>query len=127
MGMNDKGLLTYDRKIRKDAFYFYKANWSDEPTLYISARRYVDRTDAEVPVKVYTNQKDVTLYVNGKRIGKAKADALHRAEFPSVILREGENLIEVRSGKLVDSCTWNYKKEPARTLEVEAGRLDGSL
>jgi len=127
MGMNDKGLLTYDRKIRKDAFYFYKANWSDEPTLYISARRYVDRTDAEVPVKVYTNQKDVTLYVNGKRIGKAKADALHRAEFPSVTLREGENLIEVRSGKLVDSCTWNYKKEPARTLEVEAGRLDGSL
>ena len=35
-GRNDKGLVTYDRKIKKDAFYFYKANWSDEPVLYIT-------------------------------------------------------------------------------------------
>ena len=55
-GLNDKGLVTRDRKIKKDAFYFYKANWSDEPVLYIlTSRRFTDRTNAVTDVKIYSN------------------------------------------------------------------------
>ncbi len=55
LGRNDKGLVTYDRKIRKDAFYFYKANWSDEPMVYITSRRFTERTNAVTDVKIYSN------------------------------------------------------------------------
>ena len=54
-GRNDKGLVTYDRKIKKDAFYFYKANWSDEPMIYITSRRFTERTNAVTDVKIYSN------------------------------------------------------------------------
>ncbi len=54
-GRNDKGLVTYDRKVRKDAFYFYKANWSDEPVVYITDRRFTERTEAATDVKIYSN------------------------------------------------------------------------
>jgi beta-galactosidase len=47
--------VSYDRKTKKDAFYFYKANWSDEPTLYITSRRFTERTNAVTDVKVYSN------------------------------------------------------------------------
>ncbi|HEY6951797.1 MAG TPA: glycoside hydrolase family 2 TIM barrel-domain containing protein, partial [Bacteroidota bacterium] len=56
-GRNDKGLVTYDRKTKKDAFYFYKANWSDEPTLYFTSRRFTIRTNHVTDVKVYSNAK----------------------------------------------------------------------
>ena len=51
-GMNDKGIVTYDRKTRKDSYYFYKANWSAEPVLYIAARRFTRRTEPVTDVKV---------------------------------------------------------------------------
>ncbi len=63
-GLNDKGLVTRDRKIKKDAFYFYKANWSDEPVLYITSRRFfTDRTNAVTDVKIYSNTKEPKLFV----------------------------------------------------------------
>lgn len=105
-GMNDKGLVTYDRATMKDSYRFYQANWSDVPMLYIASRRYTERTDAVTDVKVYTNQKDAVLYVNGKRIGKAKADSLHRIIYNNVSLRKGTNVIKVVSGKLIDECEW---------------------
>ena len=57
--------MTYDRKIKKDAFYFYKANWSDEPMIYIKSRRFTERTNAVTDVKIYSNAKNVELLVNG--------------------------------------------------------------
>jgi len=66
-GINDKGMVTFDRKIKKDAFYFYKANWSDEPVLHITSSRYVFREEAKTQVKVCTNLNDVTLAINGKK------------------------------------------------------------
>ena len=126
-GMNDKGIVSYDRTIRKDAYFFYKANWSSEPVLYIAARRYTDRTEAKTEVKVYTNQPQATLYLNGKRIGKAKRDEIGRIVFKDVTLREGENTIRVTSGKLVDECRCilnsNIKKEETSKEE----RLDGAV
>ena len=66
-GMNHKGLVTFDRKIKKDSFYLYKAWWSNDPFVYIAGRRYVDRTESKTEVKVYSNLPEVTLYVNGEK------------------------------------------------------------
>ncbi len=114
-GINDKGMLTRDRQTRKDAFYFYKAQWNPEPMIYITSRRFVDRKDDTVAVKAYTTLGETTLYVNGKKIGAVKTDDLHRAVWYNVKLRPGENLIEIKgkNGRemLTDSCVWNYTPE----------------
>ncbi len=119
-GINDKGMLTRDRATRKDAFYFYKAQWNPEPMIYITSRRYVDRKENPVSVKVYTTLAETTLYVNGKEIGTVKTDDLHRAVWHNVSLRPGANLIEVsgRQGDRVlrDSCEWNYSPDKLSVL-----------
>ena len=109
-GVNDKGMVTYDRNVCKDIYYFYKAQWNHEPMVYITGRRFIDRKHAVTGVKVYTNQQDATLYINGKKIARQKADDLHRVIFNDVQLAEGENKIEVRSGKLCDECTWTLNE-----------------
>jgi len=111
-GINDKGLVTYDRRTRKDAFYWYKANWSDEPVLYLTSRRFTRRLDPNVEVKAYTNRGAATLLLNGKSAGTIEPqDHILRWQ---VRLREGENRIEVRSsdGKLSDGAVWSYEKPP---------------
>lgn len=60
-------------------------------------------------MKAYTNQKEATLYVNGRKIGKARTDDIGRLQWQGISLTEGENKIEVRSGKLSDTCTWTLK------------------
>jgi beta-galactosidase len=67
--INTKGLVTYDRKIRKDAWYFYKANWAPTPTVHITGRRYVDRAYPVTDVRVYSNGPSTDLVVNGKSLG----------------------------------------------------------
>ena len=68
-GRNDKGLVTYDRKTRKDAFYFYKANWSDEPVVHITSARFTPRPAGPVRVKVYSNCDQLELFLDGDSIG----------------------------------------------------------
>ena len=126
-GMNDKGIVSYDRTVRKDAYYFYKANWSNESLLYIAARRYTQRTEAKTDVKVYTNQQQATLYLNGKRIGKAKRDEIGRIVFRDVTLREGDNTIRVTSGKLSDECTCTLNNSAKQEQSTNEERLDGSV
>ena len=69
-GVNDKGLVTADRKTRKDAFFFYKANWSAEPVLYITSRRFTDRTNAVTNVKIYSNALAPELLLNGTSLAQ---------------------------------------------------------
>jgi hypothetical protein len=66
-GMNHKGLVTFDRKTRKDSFYLYKAYWSKEPFVHICSKRFEDRTEKKIHVKVYSNQGEVALFVNGDK------------------------------------------------------------
>src|SRR6185503_19394562 len=68
-GINDKGLVTRDRLTRKEAFYWYKANWASTPTLYITSRRWASRTTAATTVKVYSNAGTVTATLNGTSLG----------------------------------------------------------
>ena len=115
IGVNDKGVVTYDRQTRKDIYYFYKAQWNPEPMVYITGRRFKNRKHGLTDVKVYTNQKEAALFVNGRKIGEAKTDEIHRIVFKDVQLSEGENHIMVRAGKLKDECSW--------TLNTVGGQL----
>ncbi len=75
-GQNGKGLVTIDRKYKKDAFYAYKAWLSDEPFVHVCGHRYPDRVEDEVEIKVYTNQPSVTLYVNGEKFAENSTEDL---------------------------------------------------
>ena len=103
-GINDCGLVTFDRKYRKDAFYLYKANWnSSDPFVYITERRWNRRSTNKQQIKVYTNQNEVTLFVNGEDKGVMQP-AGGIAIWNDVELKNGKNKIEVRSGDLYDSA-----------------------
>ena len=113
-GRNDKGLVTTDRKTRKDAFYWYKANWSDQPVLYITSRRFAARTQPITTVKVYSNADTVDLRVNGVSRGR-KTSTNHIFLWPDVELVKGENQIAAsaqRDGReLEDHCIWIYSPQ----------------
>jgi hypothetical protein len=111
--INHKGLITHDRKVKKDAFYFYKANWSDQPVLYIMSRRNTERTEAQVDIAVYTNLSKVELFVNGKSISKKKMKSdIHKITWNDIILLPGRNYIGVigykGDKKYMDACEWTY-------------------
>lgn len=98
-GKNDKGLVTFDRKDRKDAFYFYKANWNkEEPFVYIAERRLEKRLNSRQLFKVYSNLPEVELIVNGKSLGY-KTGAYGTFVWSGVGLKEGRNEVIARSGK----------------------------
>ena len=107
MGRNDKGLVTYDRKIRKDAFYLYKANWNkDDKFVYIAGKRLVKRTRKVIDVQAFSNSGPACLYINGKSYGTANPDSINVLEWKGVELNVGENIVEVRNKKCKDSCVW---------------------
>jgi beta-galactosidase len=103
-GVNDKGLVSMDRQVRKDAYYWYQANWSKTPMVYITSRRAVRRTAADAEVKVYSNQPGVRLRVNGVDLGERPVEG-RIARWP-VRLAPGANRIEVQAGPSVDSVDW---------------------
>jgi beta-galactosidase len=117
-GINDKGLVSFDRKVKKDAFYFYKANWSEEPVLYITSRRHTNRDEALTPIKIYSNFAAVSLSVNGAKIGSNAVDAMKIVRWDQVLLKEGENIIEVEADiggrKVTDRCVWNLNSKDAK-------------
>ncbi len=118
-GMNHKGLVTFDRKTKKDSFYLYKAYWSDEPFVYIAGRRYVDRPESETTVKVYSNQKEVALLANGKEIARQKGERIFTFRIPLT----GEVKLEAVSGSLRDSAVIRRvnKPNPAYKLGKDSG------
>lgn len=74
-GRNNKGLVTIDRKTRKDSFYLYQAYWTKDPMVHINGRRYAQRAGETTEVKVYSNQDCVTLYLNGQGTWTQQATA----------------------------------------------------
>jgi beta-galactosidase len=112
-GRNDKGLVTYDRATRKDAFYWYKANWTDTPFVYVTSRRFTNRTTATTTVKVYGTADSVVLRVNGVQVGGPRTSANHIFSWPGVALATGANTIQVtgvRGGSaFTDTVTWTRR------------------
>lgn len=99
-GMNHKGLVTFDRKYKKDSFYAYQAWLSDKPVLHICSKRYIDRVEDKVKIKVYSNQDEVELFANGESIGVQK-----KGEFPFFtfeVKNEGETVLTAKAGDLSD-------------------------
>lgn len=96
-GINDKGLVTFDRKQKKDAFYFYKANWNPEPMVHIAGKRLRQASRYVQTIQVFTNCPKVELWVNGKSCGTVVPDKYAMAEWKEVRLAPGENRIVVRS------------------------------
>ncbi len=98
-GQNHKGLVTMDRKYKKDAFYAYKAWLSNEPFVHLCGKRYIDRVEDVTKVTVYSNQDTVELFVNGESIGsKTASDHFFYFDVPNV----GESKIVAKSGDLTD-------------------------
>lgn len=108
--VNTKGIVSQDREVRKDPYFFYKANWNPEPMVYIASRRNTVRKLAVTDIKVYSNCPMVTLKVNGKKIGKMHPDEIKVCMFKDVPLSKGVNHIEVTAKdgktKVSDSCEW---------------------
>jgi beta-galactosidase len=124
---NMKGLVTFDRKIKKDPFYWYKANWSKEPVLYLTQRRAIERENEVTPVTIYSNIGIPRLFVNGLEINDFKKGTtpVHYI-FNNIKLTTGENVIEakaVKDGKeYSDKIVWNYSpdsKKAANTKQPE--------
>lgn len=108
-GINDKGLVSFDRRTRKDAFYFYKANWNKEvPLLYLAERRCTRRTRPVQTFMAFTNQPEAELFVNGTSCGHAKTDSLGTVRWNGVRLRPGQNEIRVVSGRGTHRLTDGY-------------------
>ncbi len=108
-GQNHKGLVTMDRKYKKDAFYAYKAWLSDEPFVHLCGKRYIDRVEDVTRVTVYSNQPEVELFANGESIGKKQAPD-HFFYFD--VKNEGETELVARAGELSDEGTIRKVAEP---------------
>ena len=93
-GENQKGLVTFDRKIKKDAFYLYKAYWSKEAFVHTCGSRYVDRAEDVTEVKVYSNLPEVALYVDGRLQETKQGDKVFTFRVPIT----GKHSIEARAG-----------------------------
>lgn len=104
-GRNNKGLITFDRKTKKDSFFIYKAYWCSDEFVHICSKRYVDRTTDSISVKVYSNSDKVTLEVNGVKVGTKSGEKVF--VFENVPLRFGMNTVKAFTDNCQDFAEFN--------------------
>ena len=110
-GRNNKGLVTIDRKTKKDSYYIYKAYWNKEPMVHLCGKRYAQRAGETTQIRVYSNLPTVTLYLNGEKVGEQTAEKVFVFE---VALADGFNTIVAEAGDLKDTMTLEkVEKEPS--------------
>lgn len=103
-GINNKGLMTIDRKVKKDAFYYYKAKWVKEPLLHLTSKRFIERHNKDITLKAYSNLGEVSFYLNGELIERVKnSDVIFTCK---VTLKDGENTVKVTSENLTDETVF---------------------
>ncbi len=117
-GMNHKGLVTFDRKIKKDSFYIYKAWWSKEPFVHLCGKRYKYRAENVTNVTVYSNQRQVSLYQNGQLVETKQGQ--HAFHFK--LRMEKENHLEARAGTLSDKAVIYKAAQPRPEYKVKKGK-----
>lgn len=106
-GVNQKGLVTIDRKLKKDAFYLYKAAWSKTPFVHLCGKRYADRTEKETEIKVYSNCSEIVLYVDGEEQGRKKGDKI----FTFLVPLTGEHVV-------IASAVWTDSADASDTMVI---------
>ena len=129
--LNDKGLVTADRKIKKDSFYLYKANWNKKDSfVYITSRRWTKRENSDTYIKVYSNCDEVTLSVNNQELGKMESKGNGVFLMEDVSLPHGN--VEIKAvGKNKDSqetypdtCTWQRENSNKADLASKVFAVD---
>ena len=115
-GQNHKGLVTFDRKYKKDSFYAYKAWLSDEPFVHIASKRYVDRVEDVTKVTVYSNLPEVELFRNGESVGKKTAED-HFFYFE--VKNEGRSELKAVAGEYTDTAEINKVSEPNPAYKLQ--------
>jgi beta-galactosidase len=125
--INEKGLVSYDRQTRKDAFYFYRANWSSQPTLHLVGRRYVDRAYSVVDVKAYSNAALSRLWLNDRDQGTTSCTG-GICQWHSVHLLPGTNDLrataEIGGTALIDTLQWTFSGS-TNSVRIKAGDISG--
>ena len=114
-GQNQKGLVTFDRKTKKDAYFIYKAYLSKNPFVHLCGRRYVNRAESETEIKVYSNQPRVTLVVDGKELAAQDGDKIFKFTVPI----SGTHTIEAVAGGCRDSMTITKVEKPDAAYRAE--------
>lgn len=112
-GKNCKGLVTFDRKVKKDSFYFYKANWSKSPFIHICEKRFINRAEEKIDIKIYSNLNNISLSVNDEHVKTLKGNEIFL--FKDVKLKNGENKIVTYSENIKDE-----------TIFIKVNKLDES-
>ena len=129
--LNDKGLVTADRSVKKDSFYLYKANWNqNDPFTYITSRRWTNRETSDTYVKVYSNCDNVELFLNGKSLGMMESKGNGVFLMEDVSLAIGENKVETvgtytgETQTYTDTCIWSRQISNKADLESEVYAVD---
>lgn len=117
-GMNHKGVVTFDRKIKKDSFYLYKAWWSEEPFVHICGKRYVNRTESKIKLRVYSNQPEVSLYQNGQLLEICRGEHV----FVFSVVLDRENNFEAVAGNCRDSSYIRKTNAPDHSYRLSKHR-----
>ena len=126
---NLKGLVTFDRKTKKDSYFWYKANWSKDPVLYLTQRRNTDRERRNTSITVYSNRGIPSVTLNGKTLpAPRKGYTDVHWIFDNVTLQDGPNTIQAQvkapEGLLTDEIKWNYTGEKDRSPEKWENRKE---
>lgn len=106
--LNDKGLVSHDRKVKKDAYYFYRANWNKKSaTTYLASKGYTNRKEDVTDIVAFVSDGQATLYLNGKKVSTLKADDVKTVTWKDVKLEKGENTVVIKSKSGSDKTVWN--------------------
>jgi beta-galactosidase len=108
--LNDKGLITFDRKFRKDAFYLYKANWNkSEKTTHLCSKNYTERKENLTDIVAFTTAPSAKLIINGKQVGKMETDKFATVIWRNIKLSPGKNHVEIITSDGNDFADWTVK------------------
>ena len=114
-GQNQKGLVTFDRKTKKDAYFIYKAYLSSDPFVHLCGRRYAHRAESKTEIKVYSNQPRVTLFVDGKEFAAQEGDKIFKFNVPISVT----HTIEAKAGSCTDTMTITKVATPDASYRAE--------
>jgi beta-galactosidase len=125
--INTKGLITYGRNIKKDAYFFYQANWTNKPMVHITSRRYSQRRYQVTDIRVYSNLASTELWLNGKSLGVKTECPLKICVWENAALNVGDNSVIAKGidnqTSIQDEISWQLNESQINSYFIDAGAL----